>query len=336
MFGYPHNMEKIINTGEGEERPHDVDYQMVLVDFLNELIFYMPELDDDRIESSDYCLGKRFVFLFPNGWMLTLPNDAPSVITHHTEEISEDNPMFKTIMGDIFDPEQWDYKKAINGWHRANFQAFEDEPSETITIINRLTALWGKPKLIIPLLDHIEKITDDEEHYLEKIEETKSSGETETASAQKLLLQAFKMLKEGSLQRHSPWEVATEYGSSYIASWSAAGRIYALASELEDSEKWFVSLDEHCGSCMSGTRKWFNESYPDRTEYDEFVTWGQSSEEEWFADGSTRVNIYVYGDALKNLTPYLVKYGFVAEEDLNNFDYNAEHIILEIDGYSSW
>ena len=338
MFGYPHAVEKIVTMLENNvEQPHTVEHQMDVMTFFNELLFYMNEIWDEKYEHSDYCLGKRVVFLFPNDWMLTLPNDAPAVISHHTEEIFEDTPMFKTIMGDLFDPEQWEYKKAINGWQRANFQAFEDEPSELYTILTRLTVLWGQPKLIIPLLDHIERLTDDYDYYLEEIEkEEMEEGETETVKAKKFLLQVFKMLKEETLQKLIPWETSTEFGSSYIPNWSAAGRIYAMTSELEDTKEWFVALDEHCGSCLSGTRKWFTEEYPELTEYNEFVTWGQSSEEEWFPNGSTRVTVYLYEDALKKLTPYLIKYGFVKEEELDSFDYTAEKIVLEIDGYSSW
>lgn len=329
-------VDDVVNVPAGDVNVYDVAHQMKMVRVFNDWLLNAWRVFGEQVDYSSYSLAFRTVFVFPNGYIFTLPNDASAVLSHLSEELSENHEIFDSFTGDVLDKEQWKFEPAVNGWQRQNFVAFEELDSDMFTIISRFTSLWGAPKLVLPWQDIMDNVCDDKEYYLEQAEDKDTEGATEDAEAFRTVVSLMESVKDGVLQKYSPWTVEIVWGTDYVSNYSGVGRVFRLANELEDNG-WFVSLDEHCGSCLSGTRKSFNESEPEKINAPEFITWGQSSSYEFFPDGSSEVHVYTYvEEEAEKLFPYLVKYGFYDEGAWNTMDTEGEiDFLLKIGNYSA-
>jgi hypothetical protein len=313
--------------------PHDAEQKERVINFLNEWLFHVDDFFGESVDSSEDVTGVRCVWVFPNQWVFTMPHDAPAFFAHLEDEIKSDDPMFDIVMGDVLDPAQWTYEAAVNGWLRKHFLAYEDEPSEIITILARLEALWGKPYVVYPMLNLVERVTDDEKYYTDEINNEEESGDVyNLVGVKKAVMRMFKALHSGEVKKYLPWDLKLAYPYDYVPRYSAAGRVYALSNELDDTGEWFISLDEHCGSCLSGMRSSHYESNPGKV-FHEFVTWGQSARYEWGADGATNVKVYVTEESLDALKPFLIKHGFYnTVDDIDEQYGSSQHgeIVLKI------
>lgn len=310
--------------------PYIADSIDVLTNWFLTCEYLFPKQNADRAEE---VLGFRCVWEFPNGWTLTTSEDAALTIAHRTDKISADNTTVLDALRGDFDITTWGYAAAINGWQRTSMLAIEEEDDFLPRVLATLTDTWGMPSVLLPWQNYVDMVADD----LDTIEEFIDEAPEEARDALRSTVLLMQSAHNKNLQARLPWIANIWWGDDGLPQWSSAGRIWAMASELDDAGNWIVSLDEHCGSCFSGEVTAFKKRYPDVTEYCTFVTWGQSSYGEWEQDGRTSVEIHVGTEQEgKALLPYLVKYGFITDEDLEDMEDNSGGRLPEWQTLSIW
>lgn len=306
-------IDKVLDTPVSGVDVGSVAHRLGFLDFLNLWMLDAYKFFDYGFERSSEVLAFRNVWVFDNRWVFVMPHEGSCVISHLDDEVIADNAMFGEVLGDLLDGGQWVYNVGVNGWERKDFHASEEATSEVLTVLYRLEALWGKPKLVVPLLEHVERVMDDEEYFFEQIAEREDDGED--VGFLKSLMRLFKAYHEDAVAVYSPWGLELVMGDEYIPAWSGVGRVFQMVAELENTNDWYIYLDEHCGSCCRGSRNSADEYRGSPYPY-EFITWGQSAEGEWFPDGAVSVETHVHGESLQQLGSYLIKYGFCTEEDV--------------------
>lgn len=302
-------IDEILKTPVADVKLSSIEHQAKIVDFIHEWLFFSHRVFGTRPEHSEEVLGARNVFVFPNGWTYTLPCDAPGVISSLTEEVREDDRTIEEIVGEVLNPDSWRFDKSINGWEYVE-EEYEEDPAVTLTVLARLSALWGDPTLVMPFLELMERIESDPQHFLDQAAKSESQGDHESARSQRLIIRFLQSLTEGTAAQYIPWSIEFAYGSAYIPRYSTVGRIFGLADDLRSTGNWFVSLDEHCGSCLSTNSTQFIQEHPGLERFHEFVTWGQSSEEEYCPNGSANVRVQLTREGLADARPLLSKWGF--------------------------
>lgn len=239
-------------------------------------------------EGSGEAVARRTVWVFPNGFSLTLGTSIKPSIACLDAEIFEDAG--SVLPFECMDENNWLWNYGLNGWQRLN----DFSVAEAAEFIECLTAEAGVPFLGLPW-QHVLDMIEDDCYQLEDLAEPGSEN-FEVYRAYIELMNCFMRSRIEGTQKLIPWEIRLGYEDDFLSPYCDYVKFMQFASYLSDEAGWSVILDEHCAACASGTRKAFAENNPDGMDKPEFLTWGQNSQFMYLPDGNISVLVNLYDE----------------------------------------
>lgn len=267
---------------QSQKLKHKVDNSVIV----EALIGWLNTEITEYTEGSYEAVARRAVWVFPNGYMLTVGTSINPTIAKIETPVSADD----AVPFECMDESKWYYEKSVNGWTRIEGL----EPKDLSEFISLLTEEVGKPYLGLPWRNTVDNIADGN-YELEWFAEPEDE-KYELYKSQIELLNIF-TVEDSSILKNIPWEVKLGYEDDFMSEYCDYYRFGRLASFLEETGEWIVILDEHCGACSSGTRKSIVESNPKLEGKPEFLTWGQNSQYMYLPNGQISVVVSLYEDS---------------------------------------
>lgn len=258
------------------------------------------------------AISRRAVWVYPNNMTLTIGTDITPTLSYLNKETKAED---KAPLPSTQNPKNWSWVYNVNGW--ASDRNFTTE--ELANLIDRITQLYGEPKLCLPWLYRIEQAVDEGEDYYSYWEE----GE-EPYNIRKSFYELSILLNENKISAISPWVLEITEEDSYMSDYCKYTKFAKLTDDLETSGEWLVILDEHCAACASGTRTSYYESDPKWKTKPEFMTWGQNSQNSWLPNGEIYADVWLeeFKDA-SDLMQRANKHGFNFEIPEDEDDYTG-------------
>lgn len=250
-------------------------------------------------EGSYEGVSRRMVWVFPDNWAVTVGYKTFTLV-HLDKEITSSEPL---ILPASYQAKDTFFLHAINGWslHKSLTN------QELIDFIDGLTEIHGIPNLCLPWDTWINQTVDDDEYV-------SYWDDKEQLPVRQGFYNLMVLINDSKLQSLVKWEIIICEDDDFMSEYSDYSRFTRLTSELEESGRWMVILDEHCAACSSGTRKYMIEENPALANAPEFLTWGQNSQDTWMPDGTFWAEVWIDGfEAEKEVKILANKHGFFFE-----------------------
>jgi hypothetical protein len=226
-------------------------------------------------------LRRRITWLYPNKTSFTLGTNMQPTFAHVTEEWNENTPL-----PELFEPSNWIFAPHANGWQTNQDYSFET----LLEILQALEEMYGKPKLILPWEDAVERVQyEDKEDIVYSDEESDPDGYADENGFYEL----SKFIAEDKLKYFSEWECEVCYGDEYVSEYSDYGRFDSFVSEIIDAKLVVPNLEEHCAACSHGVYDNAVKQDPQLEGKPVFLTWSQNSQGMVNPDGAISIDVWM-------------------------------------------
>lgn len=280
--------------------------------FIHGLAGWLDTSIAEYTEGAWEAVSRRAVWVYPNELMLTIGTSITPTLSYLNVETHADD---KAPLPSTESRKNWSWVYNINGW--ASDKNFTVE--ELAILVDRLTQLYGEPKLCLPWVYKVEGAVDEGEDYYSYWD-----TEDEEHVLYKSFYELAVLIAEDKIGKISPWVLEITDEDGYMSEYSKYSKFRNLVNELEESGEWLVILDEHCAACASGTRTSYYDSDPTWKSKPEFMTWGQNSQDSWLPNGEIYADVWLeefrHG---VDLMQKANKHGFNFEIPSNEDDYTG-------------
>mgnify|MGYP006272368513 CR=1 FL=1 len=227
-------------------------------------------------------VGRRVLWLYPNGLTLTIGAEINLTISSATEQLSE-----ASELPPICEPDNWEFFDHANGW--SSNQRYDKET--ILEIIQALEELYGKPRLIIPWENRAENTSDqDEEEFVSM------DSEEGTSDPYLDFYRLMKLVQDEDIHYFSEWESSVVFEEDYMSPYSHFEKYENFTDKLRESKLVILDLEEHCAACSNGVEEAAIKEDPELEGKPTFTTWSQNSTGMVRPDGAINIDAYCSAD----------------------------------------
>lgn len=259
------------------------------VDFVDSITHWMGTEVAQSTEGRWEPVARRAVWIFNNGYALSVGTAYQPTFYHLTDLIleSESMPIPQSMQAG------WHYTNHANGWRYNSENGTEFPSAETIVkLVDMFSQHLGTPRLLLPWgYIWTESVLDQGEDYYLDWEDDAEEGEDNN---HKTMFKMVGLLKEGIIAKASPWEFTfSDDEADGLSFHSDFMRFDRFVERLTNEKIAIVDLDQHCAGCSSGVYEYAVKEDAELEGKEIFRTWGQNSEYSWLGDGAIYFDAYL-------------------------------------------
>lgn len=276
-------------------------------------------------------MGRRVIWLFPDGWMFNVGTYFAPVFQHKDTLIE---PGTNFPMPDYFNTEGWEFSPYINGWRNTGAETDIIDAERIVELVEAFTVEHGEPMLALPWEYMYYG------YYLEQGEDEAADefyvDEETGLNTKQLMLDMIKLVDSGKLTEQSPWEVKVGNDGDWLSEHCDFTRFVNLTRQIREKSIAILDLDQHCAGCSSGTEEYAVKENPKLEGKPTFRTWEQNSQTSYTGDGALLIEVRLYDQPpyiaekrIKFLAEELGLYTGIYEEDwepIQEFSYETPHL----------
>jgi hypothetical protein len=295
MFASMENLDSKVDKAEaGREiiESHGSD------SFIEALASWLESGPAEFPEQYFESMGRRVLWVYPNGLTLTIGADINLTIASMSEQLSP-----STALPEICNPDNWMFLPHANGW--ASTQWYDKET--LLEIIQAMEELYGKAKLILPWRNRAESTMDQEEE-----EFVHADPDDESYNEYLGYYRLMNLANSEDIAFFSEWDLLIVDDEDFISPFTHFEKYQRFTEKLAESKLVILDLEEHCSSCSSGVTEEAIKKDPELEGKPLFITWSQNSNflvrpdgainieaNCWDADASTLQKVKQLADALE-------------------------------------
>lgn len=178
----------------------------------------------------DYAVSRRTAWLFPNGYLLVIAPSFGPTISYLDDMISWDSiaPLPEELQG------AWKSENYANGWRTIQDPQVFPRTEAILEILENLTSVNGKPRLVIPWRDSwAADVVDEGDDYFTS--EASSQGEA-VDPVLRSVQEMFRAVLGGQLEGQSPWEVEFSSPEAYLPRFCSYMEYKKFLDEIENRQ----------------------------------------------------------------------------------------------------
>jgi len=232
-------------------------------DFIEALTNWFQTEPAENTEQYFESVGRRVLWLYPNGLTLTIGAEMNLTISSATEQLSE-----ASELPEICEPINWEFFDHANGWSSNQLS----DKETFLEIIKVLEEMHGKPKLILPWESRAENTADQEEEdyvFMDPDEESYNDYLD--------VYRLMKLVQDGDIHYFSEWQLSVVFEEDFMSPYSHFEKYQRFTEKLRESKLAILDLEEHCAACSGGVKEQAIKEDPELDGKPLFITWSQNS-----------------------------------------------------------